>query len=262
MNKKNLYLIAGLVVSLNLLSLHAQPPPGRGGMGMAGSGGSPISDALAKVFGDNSSFTATLENQLKPASGGESITMPGKMAFDSGKTRFEMNMADAKGMKMPPEALEHMKTMGMDRTVMIFRSDTKMGYMIYPGLQGYAELPSQNSEAAKSADFKIETTELGKETVDGHPCVKKKVTVTDDKGAKHEYTVWSATDLKDFPVKIESTESTGASTMMFRDIKLGKPEASQFEPPSDYKKYSQGELMQEGMKRMMPGGMGGMPHGQ
>lgn len=260
--KKILYLIAGLVVSSNLVSLHAQP--GRGGAGMPGAGGPPINDALAKVFGDNSSFTATLENQMKSPTGGDAMTIPGKMAYDSGKTRIEMNMADAKGMSMPPQALEHMKSMGMDRSIMIFRSDTKTSYVIYPGLQGYAELPTQAAEKSKAADFKVETSELGKETVDGHPCVKKKVTVTDDKGAKQEYTVWSATDLKDFPVKIETPETAGGGTMMFKDVKLGKPDASQFEPPSDYKKYNGlGELMQEGMKRMMPaGGMGGMPHGQ
>jgi len=42
----------------------------------------------------------------------------------------------------------------------------------------------------------------------GRPsCVKNKVIVTDDKGDKHESTVWNATDLKNFPVKIETTNA-------------------------------------------------------
>jgi hypothetical protein len=47
-------------------------------------------------------------------------------------------------------------------------------------------------------------------------------------------------------------------------VKFAKPDASLFEPPSDYTKYTdQMEMMrQEMMKRMPQGGMGGMPHGQ
>ena len=65
----------------------------------------------------------------------------------------------------------------------------------------------------------METTELGKDTVDGHPCVKNKVIVTDNEGSKHESTVWNATDLKNFPVKIE-TDRTGRQTMtmLFKNV--------------------------------------------
>ena len=74
------------------------------------------------------------------------------------------------------------------------------------GLKGYVEMPSQNPEISKpESDFKLEMTELGKETVDGHPCVKSKATVTDKDGKKYESLVWNATDMKNFPVKIETT---------------------------------------------------------
>ena len=43
--------------------------------------------ALAKVFGENSAFTATLESQITPKSG-DPITLPGKIDFDAGKARF------------------------------------------------------------------------------------------------------------------------------------------------------------------------------
>jgi hypothetical protein len=59
-------------------------------------------------------------------------------------------------------------------------------------------------------------------------------------------------------VKIEQTQEGQKVTMLFKDIKLGKQEASKFEPPTDFKKYAsmQEMMQQEMMKRMgMPGGM-------
>ena len=146
-----------------------------------------------------------------------------------------------------------MKQMGMDKMVMISRPDKKIAYMVYPELEAYAEMTIQNPEAAAPAtNFKLETTELGKETVDGHPCVKNKAVVTDDKGNKHESIVWNATDLKNFPIKIETTEQGHKATMLFKDVKLAKPDAGLFDPPAGYKHYDnlQQMMQQEMMKRM------------
>ena len=71
-------------------------------------------------------------------------------------------------------------------------------------------LPNADS-APTNGDYKVETTEIGKETLDGHPCVKNKYVVTDNEGVKHESTVWNATDLKNFPVKIQTTEAATKS---------------------------------------------------
>jgi hypothetical protein len=263
--KKNLCLIAGLVVSLNLISLHAQPgPTGRPAMAMGSPGGPMISDAMTKLFGGNSTFTANLETRMKPASQNEPVTMPGKIAYDSGKSRVEMSMSEWKGINVSPAAMEHLKTMGMDSMVIISRTGSPLLYTVYPGLKAYLVVSVTNPGTNQASDFKTEITEQGKETVDGHACVKKKVVVTDNKGTQHEFTAWTATDLKDFPVKIETSESGSAVTMSFKDVKFAKTDDSQFEPPSDYTKYTdQMEMMrQEMMKRMPQGGMGGMPHGQ
>jgi hypothetical protein len=45
--------------------------------------------------------------------------------------------------------------------------------------------------------------------------------------------------------------------MLFKDVKLSKPAASQFEPPADYKKY---DSMMSLMMEHMGGGMGMPPH--
>lgn len=101
---------------------------------------------------------------------------------------------------------------------------------------------------------------LGKETVEGHDCVKNKVVVTDKEGAKHESTVWNASDLKSFPVKIVTGEAGHPATILFKNITFTKPAASLFEPPSGFTKYDSPQtMMQTEMMKKMGGGMGKPP---
>ena len=166
---------------------------------LGGSPGGPKFDgAMTKLFGDNTAFTAMLESQIAPKSG-DPIMLPGKIAFDSGKARFEMNLSEAKGLQIPADAAAHMKSMGLDQIMTISLPENKFLYLIYPGLQSYMENPLPDALTGTNQNFKVETTELGKETVDGHPCVENKVLVYDGKGATNEFTVWNATDLKKFP---------------------------------------------------------------
>lgn len=239
-------------MAFGLLPASAQfgPPGGRGG-----SSGPQFSGATAKLFGEHQSFSATMEFQAAGPQG-EPIAMPGKMCFDSGKSRFEMNMSAIRGGQMPPDAAEQMKAMGLDQMVSISRPDKKAVYLVYSGLKSYVENPLPEAEAAADADFKIEATEAGKETVDGHDCVKNKVTVTGKDGKKHESTVWNATDLKKFPVKIVTEKKGESVTMLFQNVSFEKPAAGNFEVPADFQKYaSMQSMMQEQMMKRM-GGMG------
>jgi hypothetical protein len=250
-------LLATSVLLASLVPIQAQFGPRAGGMG-GPPRGPRLSGALAKLFGDNSAFSAAMEMQTKDPNTGETLTMPGQISFAEGKSRFEMDMTKMKGGKLPPDAGAQMKAMGMAESVMISRPDKKVAYMVYPGLQAYLENPLPEADApAPATDYKVETTELGKETVDGHPCVKNKVVVTDSKGEKHESTVWNAADLKSFPIKIEHTEEGQAVTMVFKDIKLSKPEASVFDPPADYARHeSMQAMMQQVMMKRLGAGQG------
>src|SRR5882762_7715973 len=246
-------LLAGLLC-VQTVRIQAQPG-GRGGMA-AGPRGPQLSGSTAKLFGENAAFSANLEMQSKGASADETMTMPGKIAFAEGKSRFEMDMTQMKGSQGRPEAAAQMRTMGMDKMIMISRPDKKVSYMVYPGLQTSAETPLPESETGKPAsDFKVETTELGRETVDGHACVKNKAVVIDSEGNRHESTVWNATDLNKFPVKIEHNEQGALSTMLFKDVKLSKPEASLFDPPAGLTRYDnvQTLMQQQMMKRFRDG---------
>lgn len=214
--------------------------------------GAGYSRAMLKLFGENPTFTADVEIQSGNA-GQTQMNIPGKMAVDNTKLRLEMNLSSARGSQMNPESANQMKAMGMDKTITISRPDLKLNYIVFPGLNAYVTSPAQDQDSNKpDSAFKIDTTELGQETIDGHPCIKNKVVVTDEQGQPHESTVWNATDLKKFPVKIVTSDQGNSATIQFKNVKTSKPDAALFNPPAGYTKYnSTQELMMDQMQKRM-----------
>lgn len=239
-----------LALGATLTSMQAQFAPGRGGMTAAAPAGPGFGGATAKLFGDNQAFSASLEMQA-----GSAPLEVGKLAFSEGKSRFDVDMIKAAGSSVSAQAATQMRAMGMDTMAMISRPDKSVTDLLYPGLNAYVETSTSDAGPAKPDTAKTDITRLGTETVDGHPCVKNKVVVTESNGTAHESTVWNASDLKDFPVKIVQTEGGTTTTMTFKDIKLGKVDATVFDVPSGAKKYTDvGTMMQtEVMARAMRG---------
>lgn len=228
--------------------------------GMFGARTKDPGEQLGKIFGKNTAFTANAQVTMKDPSGKQMQVMEFTYGMLDGKVRTEMDMTKMQGANVPPEAMGQMKQMGMDRTVHIFLPDKKIAYMLYPSMKAYCEMNTGQMAGQKEGkEPKIEETELGKETIDGHPCMKSKVVVTDEDGHKFESLVWKATDLKDFPIQTQmTTEDHTTITTKFTDINRSKPSASMFEPPSDFKRYANmQELMMSNMQRMMP--PGGIP---
>lgn len=244
MKRPPLALIA-LSIALTI-PVHAQP--------MAGMNNATMNHFMKKLFADNQTFTANADFTVTSPTE-KPTTMPAKVAFDAGKFRTEMNLSDVRGGRMSPVVLERLKAMGMDQTVFIARPADKISYSIFPGLSAYVETPMRDADASKpESDFNLQSTELGKETVDGHSCMKNKDVVTDDKGQAHEFTVWNASDLKKFPVQIQWEDNGRTTSILFKNIKTSKPEAALFSPPSDYKKYAtQAELMQQEVMKHIQG---------
>jgi hypothetical protein len=225
--KKHLLLLAFLMAGLTVVTARAQPgpPPGPNWDG-----------AMAKLFGNNPDFTATMEFHMTRASGQE-MTMPGKMAHLEGKARFEVDLSNMQGANMSPQAAARMKQMGMGKMYTITRRDLNTIYMVYPEMKAYTEMPTRETNAPVS-DYKAEVTKVGEETVNGHNCIKNKVVVTCPDGSTRESTLWNATDLNNFPIKVELAPREGRTmVLLFNDVKLEKPDASLFDPPTDFTKY-------------------------
>ncbi|HUJ71493.1 MAG TPA: hypothetical protein VLZ30_04575 [Verrucomicrobiae bacterium] len=215
-------------------------------------------ELLTKLFGKSTAFTADANVTITDPKGKEMPSMDFSYSMLDGKVRTDMDMAKIHGGGMSPRAVMQMRAMGMDHVVHVFLPEKKIAYMIYPGMKAYCQMDtSKLSAQAEGKEPKIEKTELGKETVDGHPCVKSKVVITQDDGKKLETTQWQATDLKEFPVKSEMTTDDGTViTTFFKNINQSKPDASLFEAPTDFKRYdTMQELMMANAQRMLPPGM-------
>ena len=209
--------------------------------------------AMTKLFGNNNAFTSTATARLLDEKETETMSMPMTYAFLDGKIRSEIDMTQVKSKQMPAEAGAMLKQMGMDKMVSIVRPDKQTQFIIYPSARAYTEMAmSKGTNAGGVQDYKMESTKLGTETVDGHPSVKNKVIVS--KGdEKHEAIVWNASDLKDFPVKMQMAQAGGGNLVMtFANVKLEKPDAKVFEPPTDLEKHDSVEkLLQSVMMKML-----------
>lgn len=211
--------------------------------------------AMAKLFGDNNAFAATATARVLDEKQNETMSMPMNYSFLNGRIRSEIDMAQVKSKDMPPDAMAAFKQMGMDKMISIVRPDKQTVFVIYPNLRAYAPTPLNKAEATAAAaqDFKIESTRLGTETVDGHPCVKNKVTISAQGVEKQEAIVWNASDLKDFPLRIQMPQPGGASLVMnYSNVKLEKPDPQLFEPPAGFDKYeSVQSLVQSAMMKSL-----------
>jgi hypothetical protein len=215
---------------------------------------------MAKLFREHQQFTANMESEMD-AGTGSAMLMPGKLCWDAGKARFEINTAEMKSSALAGLDADSMKAIGMDKMVSISRPDKKVSHIIYPGMQSYLEQPISASSSTNLEDYKTVTTELGRENIDGHACVKNKVVVTEKDGTKHEYLVWNAADVQNFPIKIEATEQGHKVAMRFKNVQFVRPATAMFETPADCKKYTDMQtMMQEGMMKKM-GGMPRLPPG-
>jgi hypothetical protein len=224
------------VFAMVLLAAHgvfAQVP-------LAGSG-TGINVAFVKLFGPVSAFTAKVETRVIDPYQQVVVRMPMDFAALDNKVRLEINLAQIQSRDFSATDLDKLKQAGLDRLVSVFRPDKKATYVIYPGVQSYQEVVLVQGEAeAFEKGLKLQKTSLGKETIDGHACVKNKAIVSNAKGPVFEALTWNATDLKDFPLRIEMKEKVNTISMRFSQVRFVKPDAKQFDLPAGYSRMPTG----------------------
>jgi len=191
-----------------------------------------------KLFGSNTNFIARVESRVLDKNQHETTSMPMNFEMLAGSIRLDINMADVKSTEMSPEFAASMKQMGMDQMSIILLTEQKATMSIYPGLKSYAESPMSKEEIeAFAMQYKIEKSRISKETLDGHACDKDNVTITDSKGGKDHLIAWYVGDQKDYLFQIQIPVDDSTMIMKFKDVKLGRPETSRFQPPPGMAKY-------------------------
>ncbi len=143
-------------------------------------------------------------------------TMQGKIFVSGEKMRFE--------------------TAGM---ATITRMDKKIVWLLMPSEKMYMEQTFRPENIVPSTETfagEIERTLLGTEAVGGVAADKYRITVQDD-GRRHTVLQWLA---KDSMLPVKTAAEDGSWWQEYRNIKVGEPDASLFELPEGYKKFSMG----------------------
>lgn len=125
-----------------------------------------------------------------------------------------------------------------DKSIIITRLDKEVVWMLMTSEEMYMEMSldneKQNPLIQGPGDI-IKRERIGKDTIDGHPTIKEKVTFRKDDGKKDSIYSWTATDLG-WPVKAEAIDGSWSYT--FKDIKKGRQDPELFEVPKGYKRVS------------------------
>lgn len=254
MNRFNHIRWTGMVASLFLLLLmgvssRAQMP----------SFGAPtgVDARFLKLFGSNTTFTAKMDALVLDRSGKDWARLPVDLTAAGDKLRLDLDVEQIKSRDLPGFIAASLKEVGLTRVVNLVLPEKKSTYVIYPGMKSYLNLPLTQAEVESGEEgYRLEKTVLGKETVEGHPCARTKVVVRFRDRAVLEATTWEATDLRDFPVKIETREKENVIQLTLTAIKFIKPDAAQFSVPAGFVEYKDPQAMMVGiMKRITTGSL-------
>jgi hypothetical protein len=133
--------------------------------------------------------------------------------------------------------------------IMINRPDKGVNWQLFPKSMKYVETPIKPATTKDAPllinpkDIKVESERVGEETVNGHPCVKWKVTMTPSDGKPFVYYSWGAQDLKNFAIKKEFETVPGESMVIeYSNVVLGDPDASVFDIPAGYTLAPESEM--------------------
>lgn len=196
-----------------------------------------LAAALSQFFSDTRAFTAGVEMTISGA-GGDAMKLPFGVAMADGKMRWELNLANVKSAELPPEAINGIKDMGMDRLFFIYQPGKPLT-LGFPGMKSFIEMPVPKTEGVQQQAAekigRLEKKEIGRENIAGQPTVKYAVKVPGDDGTA---TIWQATNLQNLPVKIAVTKAQQTYQFQLSNVRLGQPDAAYFAVPAGFAKQT------------------------
>ena len=200
----------------------------------------PLVKTFFSKFVGTPEFSAEVNMGLCDAQGALRMSLPMDLEVSTNCMRQEI---DVMGMwPLPPEVKANMKIMHVEKIDIITRIDTKQLYLIFPGIQAYTTFPISdavlNQINYQANDLTIQKTQLGQDIVGEHPCVKINAVVSEPNHPTENADLWCATDLQQFPIKIEAHANGGITKFDFQNVKIGKPDYSLFEVPTNYMAFT------------------------
>ena len=198
-----------------------------------------LAAAMSELFSDSRPFSAVAVVQLPGDQPNQGI--PLGFATLDGKMRWYLNLDQARTSRLDADITEWLREAKLSQIVLILRPQTN-ALVVLPGLKQWFEFappkPEGIEEKAREKAGFLQKTEVGRETVEGHPCVKFRLDLPKERGPGEVAYVWQATDLKNLPIQFRATINGETYGLLFRQIKDAPPEARYFEAPADYAKIS------------------------
>ncbi len=140
------------------------------------------------------------------------------------KFRMEMDYTKMSGAQGMPPALSSV--------VMIHRGDEKRTYSLYTNKKKY--MISDETDEGYYEEPDVVKTFVAKETIDGHPTEKYKITISYQGQEAQQGFIWNAMDLDGMTIRSEIDNATVKMTSTLRGIVMGTPPAGLFEVPAGY----------------------------
>ncbi len=206
---------------------------------------------VAKLFSDIPAFTATVETALTNATDKSRLTLPMKMMKLKDQMRIEVDLVKMKGAGVALQGLASMQNIGMARMTSIVSPGDRSMVVLFPDVKFHTRVGLSGADLPDTG-FKVTKRQVGKDTIQGQPCLRMLVTLTSTDGVKQEATTWEAPALNRFPVRIFFKPEGSSMTMTFSDVRLTAPPEESFKVPSDSREFEgMSGLMQEAMTRAL-----------
>lgn len=191
---------------------------------------------FAKMSPNTPEFSAMGQIDLCDPSGTAQLEMPMNLAATTNAFRWDTDVSQIS--PMPSQVKTMSKQLRIDKMAFLIRKDEQKLYILYPNLLAYVQAPippDALAQFAASSDLiKLQKTQLGQESVGGHPCIKNKVTDTEPNLPQQTGLEWDATDLQGFPIKMELRAPQGLMRFDFQEVTTNDPGAWPFQVPANY----------------------------
>ncbi len=117
--------------------------------------------------------------------------------------------------------------------------DNNNGHALNDALPGYAPLVPRAQLVSVQSTGKAPANDK----IDGHPCTQEQLTVTLSDGSTSQISVWRATDLRSFPVRIRADSGNPRFLIDLTEIRFQEPSMALFDIPADFTKYDSPKAM-------------------
>lgn len=195
---------------------------------------------FAKMSPDTPDFSAIGQCDLCTRAGDVQLELPMDVAVSTNVFRWEVDAS--KVSPLPPQVKTMAKMMRTDRQIFLVNKNEQRIYMIYPDLHAYIQIPIPESALAdveaRSDATQVQKTELGRETIDGHPCIRNKAVTVEPGSPPEQGLMWNATDLQGFPIKMQLNTARGLMKFQFQDVVIQNPDPTLFLVPGNYNLFT------------------------